>query len=89
MNDLDKMALGLLADQYECDLPGSWIAKKLRGEYEGQLRVADIVALAAIRTALLTAPPGYVLVPVEPPRSLNEQAPRADARDFKNDDIPF
>lgn len=66
MTDLDKLARELLADQYDCDLPGSWIAKKLRGEFEGQLRVADINALAAIRTALLAAPPGWKLVPVQP-----------------------
>ena len=65
MDDLDKMARSLLADQYDCDLPGSRIAKTLQGEFEGQLRVADVLALAAIRAALMTAPPGCALVPEE------------------------
>jgi hypothetical protein len=72
MTDLDKMARELLADQYERDLPGSGIAKKLRGEFTGLLRVADIIALAAIRDALLTAPPGWKLVPVEPTMEMQE-----------------
>ncbi len=74
MTDLDKMARELLADQYECDLPWSEIAKRLRGEFEGQLRVADIIALAAIRAALLTAPPGWKLVPIPPTDDMIEAA---------------
>lgn len=70
MDDLDKVARELLARQYDCDMPGSVVAKKLLGEFDGQLRVADLVGLAAIRAALLTAPPGYVLAPVEPTRQM-------------------
>ena len=65
MTDLDKMARELLAAEYERDRPGSETAAKLRGNFIGQLRRADVIALAAIRAALLTAPPGYALVPLQ------------------------
>lgn len=58
MTDRDKMARELLARQYDCDLPGSGVAKKLRGEFEGQLRVADLIGLAAIRAAGVDAGAG-------------------------------
>lgn len=88
MTDLDKLARELLAGQYDCDLPGSEIAARLRGEFSGQLRVADLVALAAIRAALLAAPPGYVLVPAggatDAMRAAWDSAP-----DNEDDDISF
>lgn len=65
MDDLDKMARELLAAEYDRDRPGSEVARKLRGHLVGQLRTADTVALSAIRAALLTAPPGCVLMPGE------------------------
>lgn len=67
MNDLNKMARELLTAEYERDRPGSDTAARLRGGLSGQLSTAATVALAAIRAALLTAPPGYVLVPAELP----------------------
>lgn len=66
MTDLDKMARELLAAEYERDRPGSEIAARLRGGLPGQLSTAATVALAAVRTALVTAPPGYALVPAGP-----------------------
>lgn len=64
MTDLDKMALELLAAEFE--------RSGASAEAVDSLRHADLVSPAiavstrAIRTALLTAPPGRKLVPVEP-----------------------
>lgn len=65
MTNLDKMARELLAAEYGRDRPRSEVAQKLRGHKVGQLRTADTVALSAVRAALLTAPPGWQLVPVD------------------------
>lgn len=77
MDDLDTMARELLAAEYERDRPGSEIAARLRGGLSGQLSTAATVALAAVRTALLTAPPGYALVPIEPTGEMLRAALRA------------
>lgn len=60
MTDLDKMARELLAAEWD---------KRERREVghavrQGALTGQGLFAIEAIRAALLTAPPGYVLVPV-------------------------
>lgn len=62
MNDLDKMARELLAAEW--DLHGYYsYAAEMRAGRNHLIRTE--LSLAAIRAALLTAPPGYVLVPLE------------------------
>lgn len=63
MTDLDMMARELLAAEL---LRGGWageLSVVILADRPDHVRVAGDVAMAAIRTALLTAPPGYVLVP--------------------------
>lgn len=63
MTDLDKMARELLAAEYDAEIPESMTVGLLRDG--SSVRWSDRMALRAIRAALLTAPPGYVQVPVE------------------------
>lgn len=58
MTDLDMMARELLADALSAEWPS--MSADIRSGVK-----FDVPELAAIRAALLTAPPGYVLVPVE------------------------
>ena len=64
MDDLDKMARELLAAEWR-KLPEYAGAAD---DLESGCELPPVVGMAvdAIRAALLTAPPGYVLVPVEP-----------------------
>lgn len=64
MDDLDKMARSLLASEYDVDSPGSSSGELLRTGLPVMWWTDDL-ALRAIRAALLTAPPGYALVPEE------------------------
>lgn len=65
MTDLDKMARELLAAEYEADHDNR-AASAIRGRCKlGAPWAAERPAIDAIRKALLTAPPGYKLVPVE------------------------
>lgn len=68
MTDMDKMARELLKDS-ERGKPGDFMP------------FADVVAerdaLKAIATAMLTAPPGWKLVPVEPTEEMVDAASEA------------
>lgn len=79
MNDLDKMARELLAEE----------SRKLgldEAAYHigcgGDLDMNDQSAINAIRAALLAAPPGYVLVPVE----LIDAFPEINPSNYDHDD---
>lgn len=81
MSDLDKMARKILAAGYEAD---------------GQVHTARFVRsgtleataeIAAIRTALLTAPPGRVLVPVEPTQEMLDEVCSSDGIEPWTDDV--
>ena len=63
MTELDKMARALLAAEYERDRV-THVADCIRRE--AALTRLEYRSVRAIRTALLTAPPGGKLVPVEP-----------------------
>lgn len=56
MNDLDKMARELLCSH--CDMESE--------DHYDEMPVSAAEAESAIRDALLTAPPGWKLVPLEP-----------------------
>lgn len=62
MTDLDKQARELVASEYERDgfMQTAGMLRAGHGVYTAE------PALRATRAALLTAPPGYVLVPVVP-----------------------
>lgn len=60
MTDLDRMARELLADEYSKRHGDAFRQYAL---VSAALMPNEECAIAAIRTALLTAPPGYVLVP--------------------------
>lgn len=60
MTDLDKMAREMLAAELRRRGLGAVARAVVNGSYD------DEPEHSAIRAALLTAPPGYVLVPVEP-----------------------
>ena len=62
MTDLDKMARELLAGEYERDR-ATHAADCIRRE--ATLTRIEHRSVRAIRAALLTAPPGWTLVPVE------------------------
>lgn len=65
VDDLDKMARELLAAEYD-RTANTGAAQMLRSTMPICVSV-DKRAVNAIRTALLTAPPGWKLVPVELP----------------------
>lgn len=64
MTDLGKMALELLAAELERSGAATEAVESLR--HADLVSPAIAVSTRAIRTALLTAPPGWKLVPVEP-----------------------
>ena len=66
MTDLDKIARELLAAELARDGWAGELAAVLLADRPDDARVPGNMALSVIRAALLTAPPGYVLVPVEP-----------------------
>ena len=66
MADLDKMARELLAEEFVKEGYSSGTAEDMA------LDGVRIPAIRAIRAALLAAPPGYVLVPVEPTQEMAE-----------------
>ena len=70
MTDLDKMARELLAAELSHDGWAGELAAALIADRPDDVRVPGNIALSVIRAALLTAPPGYVLVPVEPTRAM-------------------
>lgn len=83
MTDLDKMARELLAAEYDRTAT-VWHAQMLRSTMPITTSV-DKRAVNAIRTALLTAPPGYRLVPVEPtPEMETANAMYGDTSDWWN-----
>lgn len=63
MNELDKMARELLAAEYERHGHTLRAAECLGGRND---LIRSEQALHVIRTALLTAPPGWKLVPIPP-----------------------
>jgi len=74
MTDLDKMARELLAAEYERD-GITHVADCIRRE--AMLTRIEHRSVRAIRTALLTAPPGYVLVPVVPTEGMTLRIAKA------------
>lgn len=63
MTDLDKMARELLAAELARDGWAGELAAVLLADRPDDARVSGDMTLAAIRAALLTAPPGWKLVP--------------------------
>ena len=73
MTDLDKMARELLAAEFDARLAAG-TADMIRTGDEDRVYSAF---LDAIRAALLTAPPGYALVPIIPTDAMRQAAHRA------------
>lgn len=80
MTDLDKMARELLAAEYDRTATVGH-AQMLRSTMPITTSV-DKRAVNAIRSALLAAPPGYVLVPVE----LIDAFPEINPSNYGHDD---
>lgn len=66
MTDLEKMARELLAAEYKKEPYGRTLAALLNNGKE-EVWLSEVPAIRAIRTALLTAPPGFKLVPSDHP----------------------
>ena len=73
MTDLDKMARELLAAEYS-KIGNTFRAEDIR---KGRVNSDEHLAVNAIRTALMTAPPDYRLVPVEATDAMVEAAAEA------------
>lgn len=62
MSEIDKMARELLAEEWDRNDRKTVGYKVRQGDLTGQ----GLFAVDAIRSALLKAPPGYVLIPSSP-----------------------